>query len=258
MEDADRGVQVFRVASPCLGQTCRVDVLLPNEIKASRTYRTLYVLTVGGEWAANPPWGNGLTELHKLDAHNRYRLICVSMDFDTVAWYGSHATNPRIRHDEHLIAVVVPLVEERYPVSRRPSDRLLIGFSKSGWGAVSLLLRHPEFFGSACSWDAPMMLDETSLRWGSQEHFGTAEQAAAYAPAHLVGKQAEHFVGKPVRLAIVGHDYFGQDVGRFHDLLETHRVPHRFDNSLRHKHGWESGWLPKALAIMLGARLPEE
>jgi len=250
------GVQAYTVTSPFLGRPCRVDVLTPDVIDENRKYPVLYVLPVGGEWDAKPRWGNGLTELHKLDAANRCGVICVSMEFDTVPWFGSHATNPKIRHDEHLMKVVVPMIEARYPVSREPADRLLLGFSKSGWGAVSLLLRHPDFFGRACSWDAPMMMDQTDLRYGSAKHFGTPEHAEAYAPVNLVEKEAARFVDRPVRIALLGYDAFRPHVDRFHELLKTLRVPHHFANSERHKHHWESGWVSKALALMFGRHTP--
>ena len=49
-----------------------------------------------------------------------------------------------------------------------------IGFSKSGWGAFSLLLRHPEVFGRAAAWDAPLMLEQPN-RYGMGAVFGSQE-----------------------------------------------------------------------------------
>jgi len=252
--DQEHGLDVYTITSPFTGRANRLDVLLPDKVEPGRKYPVLYVLPVGGEWAAKPPWGNGLAAVRRINAQNAYGLICVSMEFDTVPWYGSHATNPRIRHDQYLLKVIVPLIESRYPVGKAPADRLLIGFSKSGWGAVSLLLRHPDFFGAACSWDAPLMMKEDNLKYGSAEHFGTPAQAAPCAPANLVEKQAGQFAGKPVRLTILGYDNFGPHTESFHRLLESQAVPHRFDNSLRYKHAWESGWLAKALDLMLGSK----
>ncbi len=251
-----KGIQVFTVASPYTGGKNAVEVLLPDKMESGRKYPVLYVLPVGGDFGGQ--YGDQLQEVRKSGAHNRYGVICVSMAFDNVPWYGSHATDKKIRHDEYIKKVVVPLVEKNFPASQDPKDRLLIGFSKSGWGAVSLLLRNLDFFGAACSWDAPLMMDEKNLKWGSAKHFGTPEQAAPNVPVTLVKKHAAELVGKPPRLAILGHSLYGQDTQAFHKLLDEQKVPHLYDDSLKFKHHWESGWLPKALDIFLKQNVKTE
>ncbi|MEX0653518.1 MAG: alpha/beta hydrolase-fold protein [Phycisphaeraceae bacterium] len=245
----DKGVATFTVTSPYLGQPSTIEVLLPDTIEADHTYRTLYVLPVEG--GIGGQFGDGLAEVRKADAHNRHGLIGVTMSFDSVPWYGAHATDETKRHAAFIKEVVVPLIESRYPATGNPEDRLLIGFSKSGWGAVSLLLRDPDFFGAACAWDAPLMMTEAELRWGSRHHFGTPEQAAPYVPATLVPQRAAALTDGPPRLTILGKDLFGRHVRQFHELLNTHHVPHHYNNDLTFKHHWESGWVPEALEIFL-------
>jgi acetyl esterase/lipase len=146
----------------------------------------------------------------------------------------------------------------RIAASGKAEDRLLLGFSKSGWGVVSLLLRDPAFFGAACSWDAPLMMTEAKLGWASKNHFGTPEQAAPYVPVTLVKKRARELAGGPPRLTILGSSYFGPHTRAFHELLEREGVPHRFNKDLRFKHHWESGWVPQALDILLADNTTEE
>ncbi len=248
-DDPAKGVKVFNVESSYLVKASTVEVLLPDKIEPGRTYRTLYVLPVEG--GIGGQFGDGLAEVRKADAHNRFGLICVTMSFGSVPWYGAHATDPNIRHEDFIKKVVVPLVESRFPASGKPEDRLLIGFSKSGWGAVSLLLRDPAFFGAACSWDAPLMMTEEDLKWGSRIHFGTPEQAAPYVPVTLAKQRAEELAKGPARLTILGSNTFGPHTKQFHELLEAEGIPHHYDNNLKVKHHWESGWVPKALEIFL-------
>ncbi len=248
-DNTTKGVKVFSVVSSYLGSASTVEVLLPDKLESGRTYRTLYVLPVEG--GIGGQYGDGLAEVRKANAHNRYGLICVTMSFDSVPWYGAHATDPNIRHEDFIKKVVVPLVESRFPASGKPEDRLLIGFSKSGWGAVSLLLRDPAFFGAACSWDAPLMMTEADLKWGSRKHFGTAEQAAPYVPVTLAKQRSAELAKGPARLTILGNNTFGPHTKQFHDLLQAEGIPHHYDNSLKVKHHWESGWVPKALEIFL-------
>mgnify|MGYP006294027651 CR=1 FL=1 len=250
VDDPAKGVKVFTVESPYLGEPSTVEVLLPDDMDDGRAYRTLYVLPVEGGIGGH--FGDGLAEVRRIDAHNRYDLICVTMSFDSVPWYGAHATDPRKRHARFIKEVVVPLIEARFPAGRKPTHRLLLGFSKSGWGAVSLLLRDPAFFGAACSWDAPLMMTEADLRWGSRHHFGAAEQARPYVPVHLVKQKADRFTGGPPRLTILGKNIFAPHTRRFHQLLDAHQVPHHYRNDLDFKHHWASGWVRPALAVFLG------
>ncbi len=253
--DPDTGIHTFTVQSPYLGKPSTVRVLLPDKVEPDKTYRTLYVLPVEG--GTDGPHGDGLTEVRKADAHNQYAIICVTMSFDSVPWYGAHATDPTKRHEQFIKQVVVPLVESRFPAGGKADDRLLLGFSKSGWGAVSMLLRDPDFWGAACTWDAPLMMDDKALKWGSAKHFGTPEQAAPYVPATLVKQQADKLAQGPARLTILGQDIFGKHTREFHELLDAHKVPHRYRNDLKFKHHWHSGWVSEALPVFLGEGHPE-
>lgn len=255
VDDPAKHVKVFKVDTPLLGKTSTVEVLLPDKLDSGKTYRTLYVLPVEG--GIGGQYGDGLAEMRKADAHNRYGLICVTMSFDSVPWYGAHVTDLTKRHEQYIKEVVVPLVESRFPASGKPSDRLLIGFSKSGWGAVSMLLRDPAFWGTACSWDAPLMMTEKELKWGSRVHYGTPEAAAPHVPVTLVKQRAAELKGGTSRLTILGQSNFGPDTRAFHEFLDAQGIPHRYDKDLKFKHHWESGWVPKALEIMLNDVAPQ-
>jgi S-formylglutathione hydrolase FrmB len=251
VDDAQRGVKVFTVQSPYAEGANVVEVLLPDQIEPGKTYRTLYILPV--ERGVGGEYGDAIAEFRKAEAHNRYGLICVFIAFGKSAgWCGTHVSDPGIRHEQYIKEVVVPLIESRFPTSGKPEDRLLIGFSKSGWGVVSLLLRNRDFFGAACSWDAPLMMTEAKLGYGSKNHYGSPDHAAAFVPITLARQHAAELAGGAPRLTIVGSHNFGPHTREFHELLESLSVPHRYDNSLRHRHHWESGWVADALGVFLG------
>ena len=250
------GMDVFTVTSPYLKGPSQVEVLLADKLEPGHICRTLYVLPVEGR-VAGGAFGDGLAEVRKADAQNRYHLICVTMGFDGSApWYGANATDKTIRHEEHIKQAVVPLVESRFPATGKAADRLLLGFSKSGWGALTLLLRDPRFFGAACSWDAPLMMTEKNPKWGSKEHFGTPEQMAKYLPTTLAEQQATTLAQGGARIAILGHDLYGPDTSAYHSLLVELGIPHQFDDSLRFDHAWGSGWVPRALELFLAPNWP--
>jgi len=132
-----------------------VRVLFPAQVEPGRRYPVLYLLPVETDAVEKTKWGSALVEARKLDFANKYGFICVAPAFAQVPWYADHPTDPLIRQESYFLKVIVPLVEHDLPARKDPAGRLLVGFSKSGNGAVSLLLRYPERFGCAAAWDAP-------------------------------------------------------------------------------------------------------
>ena len=121
-------------------------------------------------------WGDAFAEIKKHDLHNKHNAVCVFPTFADLPWYADHPENPQLQQEAYLLHDVLPLVEKHYPVRE---ERLLVGFSKSGWGAWSLLLRHPDLFHRAAAFDAPMMMDAPG-KYGSGPIFGTVENFRNY------------------------------------------------------------------------------
>ena len=135
-------------------------------------------------------YGDGLLEVKKDDLQNRYEAVFVAPTFSHLPWYADHPTDPEIRQEAYLLKVVLPFVEKQYPV-RHDAERAArcSGFSKSGWGAFSLLLRHPDVFGRAAAWDAPLMMDAPG-KYGSGDIFGTKENFEEYQITKLLEQRA--------------------------------------------------------------------
>ena len=263
----DKKVWSYTVSSPYLNGENEVEVLLPDSFDKKKKYRVLYVLPV--EKGIGGHFGDGLQEMRKADVQNRHDLICVTMAFDGIPWYGAHATDPKIRQEEYILKVVVPLVESRYPTLGTPEGRLLIGFSKSGCGAFSLILRNPDVFGYACSWDAPLMVDWPG-GWGIKEHFGTQENFEKYHVSKLFETRAPFFKDRP-RLVLLGEFLFGPG-GRFpdkrghtvlaHEKMTALGIQHVFRDDLHVHHQWTSdrgvdqGWEKPAVEALISIVAP--
>lgn len=259
-KDARKGVDVFRVKSPYLGGGAhKVEVLLPDAYDEDKAYRVLYALPV--EPGIGGQFGDALAEIRKASLHNEHGLICVSMAFDSAPWFGSHANDPAIRHDAYIKDVVLPLIEKRYAVKSGPESRLLLGFSKSGWGAFSLLLRNPDVFGYACSWDAPMIMDGDDFNlWGVDKHFGAKETFIAHSPMTAAVESADELRDQPPRLVLLGHNFFGNRFAcpkdsphtrTYHQHLEKLDIPHVYNNELPAGHSWNRKWLVPALKTLM-------
>jgi hypothetical protein len=155
--------------------------------------------------------GNALHVIRELGLHDRLQLICVQPLFERWAlpWYGNHPSDPRMRYADHLIEVLLPAVEANYRTVPGRAGRPLLGFSKSGWGAVCLLLAHGAVFDAAASFDAPLMLTGRQFgAWGTDKTHGTPDTMDANCPTALARQHAGGFPDRP-RLVIAGEKVFG-------------------------------------------------
>lgn len=109
-------------------------------------------------------------------------MICVAPGFTSKPWYANHDLNPQKQDESHLLKTVIPFIEKRYPAQTDVRGRLLLGFSKSGWAALALLLRNPSMFYRAAAWDSGIRVDTGPIEeaeraeripreWGSLENF---------------------------------------------------------------------------------------
>lgn len=242
------GLATHTLLSPFQQQPTLVRVLVPDSYDPARTYRTVYVLPV--EAGTSTRFGDGLAVIQQAGLQNRYDAVFVAPSFSEIPWYGDNPTT-MTRQESHLLGVVLPFVEKTYAVSRNASDRLLAGFSKSGYGAFSLILRHPNLFGRAVAWDAPLALGGLRSEWGMPQVYGSQANFANYQVTRLIGRQAALLARGPCRLILAGSNMFGADHALVDRQLRRLGVPHVFVNGPRFGHAWGTGWLPGAVQSLL-------
>lgn len=246
-ERNEQGIVVHTVRSPYQEGTTEIRVLLSDQFDEQRRYPVVYVLPV--EPGRKTRYGDGLREVQKHNLHNKHRVLCVAPTFSDWPWYADHPTKLGIRQESYFLKVVVPLIEKTYPASKQPQDRLLLGFSKSGWGAWSLLLRHPEQFGRAAAWDAPLMMKEIG-KYGTREILGTQEHFDKYRPADLLQASAVK-LQKETRLILAGYGNFRGHHQQAHVLLDELKIPHRYQDGPARKHDWHSGWVAEVFGLLV-------
>ncbi len=216
---------------------------MPDDYKPQEKHRIVYVLPV--EAGRETKYGDGLLEVQKLGLHNKHRAIFVAPTFSALPWYADHPTDAKLRQETHFLKVVVPFIDKTYPVE----GRYLLGFSKSGWGAWSLLLRHPELFERAAAWDAPL-LKEKPDQFGMGPIFGTQENFEQYQLTKLLAKQ-KNLLTEKTRLILTGYDNFRAHHEGMHKLLDELQIKHEYRDGPKVKHVWESGWVEEAVGLLL-------
>ena len=84
------------------------------------------------------------------------------------------------------------------PGHLRPGQNWLIGFSKSGYGGQDLLLKHPDLFAAAATWDFPADMSSYDDLYSPAANYGTEanftanyQLTEAFVTAHKTPFQAQ-------------------------------------------------------------------
>lgn len=248
-----QGLSVHTVRSPRQSGPTEIRVLLPTQSNKSRRLPVVYVLPV--EAGNGKRWGDPFRVILKSRLHERFGCAFVYPTFAKLPWYADHPTDPRLAQETYLLQDVIPFVEKTYSVISKAEGRLLLGFSKSGWGAFSLILRHPDTFARAACWDAPLMMDRPG-KYGSGPIFGTPENFAHYEITKLLNKQREALAGK-TRLILLGYGGFRKEHRAAHALMQELDVRHVDRDGPQRKHHWETGWVSEAVGLLFSEQLQD-
>jgi hypothetical protein len=244
------GILVHTVRSQFQAGDTMIRVLVPDTPRTGVRLPVVYVLPV--EARNESRYGDGLLEVRRHGLQDKFQAIFVAPTFSHLPWYADHPTDTEIRQESYFLKEVVPLVEARYPARSEPDGRFLLGFSKSGWGAFTLLLRHPDVFGKAAAWDAPLMMDRPG-KYGSGDIFGTNENFENFRLTDLLKSRAAE-LGEDARLIHLGYGNFRDEHEAFEALLMDLKLPHRYVDGPKREHRWESGWVPEAVELLLRGR----
>jgi putative esterase len=242
------GVKYYPFRSSYLGsQSLAVRVLEPTNPAPGKPRRLLFVLPVGvGVEQLSSTWSDGLEELRLLDVPNRFNMTLIAPSFSYLPWYGDNDLDQTHQMESFTVNDLVPF-GDRFAKDKQP-QRMLIGFSKSGFGALELILRHPSVFSEAAIWDCPAQLSKISTFPSLEINFGTQRSFDRYLIPILLLKNEEAFKHK-ARLWI-GEDtsIFTADMIRLHRQLVAASVPHIWAQGATRLHSWSSGWLDGAIS----------
>ena len=162
------GVASYDVSSADNGygtQTLRV--LAPTHPAAGVPHSFLYVLPV--EAGLETVYGDGIATLEALDAQNQYNLTIIEPSFAIEPWYADNPNDSNLRYETFMTSDLVPWVTQNLSTTGHEQN-WLIGFSKSGIGGQDLLLKHPDVFTLAASWDFPADMSSYDQFGGVGEH----------------------------------------------------------------------------------------
>jgi len=242
------GVESYSLVSSNDGYGSHVlRVLRPTHPKAGVAHNFIYVLPV--QAGLGTTYGDGLNTLQALDAEDQYNLTIIEPTFGIDPWYDDSSTDLGLQYETFMASELRPWVTANLATTHA-EQHWLIGFSKSGVGGQDLILKHPDLFSLAASWDFPADMS-TFSQYGAAQAYGTdANFQANYrlAQAFIDAHRAPFLMRN--RLWIEGGSVFSADASDYDALLTSEGVAHTTGASQPIAHRWDSGWVPAALAAL--------
>ncbi len=242
-------IQYYTFTSPDDGNTPEtLRVLQPSHPAAGVTHNFLYVLPV--EAGLGSVFGDGLATMASLDAEDQYNLTIVEPTFSIDPWYANNPNDSSLQYETFMTTDLEPWVKANLSTTGTEQN-WLIGFSKSGNGAQDLILKHPDLFQLAATWDFPAdMASYNSLGSDPADNYGTdANYQANYTltNAFLAAHKAP-FLSQN-RIWLGGYFYYQYDVTDYDARLTAEGIAHTLGPmTSASAHSWTSGWVPAALA----------
>jgi hypothetical protein len=220
-------------------------VLRPTNPAAGVAHNFVYTLPV--EVQGGTTYGDGLDTLRALNAANQYNLTIIEPSFGAPPWYANNPTDSNLQYETFMASDLQPWVKANLATTAI-EQHWLLGFSKSGLGAIDLLLKHPDLFTLAAAWDFPADMSTYNAYDAAQNYGSDANFQANYRlSGTFVDAYKTPFLTQN-RIWIDGYADFRVDVEDFDTLLTSHGMLHTTAPEVQRTHLWSSGWVPSALA----------
>lgn len=245
------GVVTYSLRSPYVAGESRVQILSPD----APTDRILFLLPVTPWPGFEEKWerlGSGMAEVVNHGYHNRFGYHVVVPDFPKhMPWFVDHAEDNQRRHETYMTEVLVPFVDQALEIKEPVRD--LAGFSKGGFGSLSLLLRHPDIFHAASAWDPGGVLQpyDTDRDTNLSNAAGCKAQFEVYRLESSIQRNAEHFsTHKRIALSGYSNDKFKKNLRALRGFLNAAEISYSYSESVQVPHRWYTGWMEQALVSL--------
>ena len=191
--------------------------------------------------AGNVTWGKP-----DLQMHWGANVSCHLWPSETQVWY-----NLDIR--QQIMAYIDGLAtsqgtDETSTSASAPERIILVGFSKSGLGALNLAPMLKDRLAGVVIFDTPTSM---ALRagWGIEPFYPDDEHWQADLPANRIKTYASVF-GEDCPLVLITGSAFHEQMSTFSDNLNQAGVTHQYIHRPAMKHNWQTGWLELAQAAL--------
>lgn len=240
------GVKSYNITSSYNGNGQHIlRVLEPSNPAPGVAHNFIYALPVRAD--LDNTYGDGLETLRGLNVQNQYNLTIIAPTFGVLPWYADNDTNPDYRYNSFMSLELQPWVKTNLAISEA-EQHWLIGFSKSGFGGMGLLMKHPDLFTLGAFWDFPASM-ANATDYGADVNYGTQTNFDNnYRLSSTFLENHKNYFLSDNRIYISGYSAFQSDITTFGNLLTAKGIQHTMAPEVSRAHSWTSGWVPSAIA----------
>ena len=151
-------------------------------------------------------------------------MTIIEPTFAIDSWYANNPNDPHLQYETFMTQELVPWIKQNLATTGN-EQTWLIGFSKSGIGGQDLILKHPDVFTLAASWDFPAdMATYDGLGSDPAANYGTdANYQANYRlTSAFVDAHKGPFLTNN-RIWIGGYALYQQDMSDYNAISERRR-----------------------------------
>lgn len=142
--------EIIKINSEFIKNETPILIQKPCNYSSSKKYPVVYMLH--GYSEDYTQWSK-TTDLQKLA--NDYQMILVCPEGFTT--YYLNGTGDRPQYERFFFDELVPLVHQKYKVDSK--NIFITGLSMGGYGALSLFIKHPNYFNTAASTSGALEID---------------------------------------------------------------------------------------------------
>jgi hypothetical protein len=187
--------------------------------------------------------------------HDTYNATFLAPQFANTPWLGDHPSTASLKYESYLTRHLRPWAARNLSGG---GEHWLVGFSKSGYSVLGVILRNPGLFHKCAGWDsldADTIYNGGDWQFDSESIYSTQVNIYAYDPATIAAAKAAPFQGSTRIMLWDDVGVYNADVTQMHAAFDAQGIKHTLLPRKTRLHAWDSGWLPEAIDGManLGA-----
>ena len=140
-------------------------IFIPQSYDPTNYYPLLFMLH---GWSGNYAQWSEITDLQKYADDYNFIIACPDGFYDS--WYLNSTVKTNIQFEKFFFDNLVPEIFNRYKISKE--NIFITGLSMGGHGAITLFLKHPDFFNSGGSTSGILNITQFPKKWGIENMIG--------------------------------------------------------------------------------------
>ncbi len=211
-------------------------VVLPESYKNSKNHFPVVYLLHG--YSGN--YANWIKKVPELKNYaDEFQIIVVCPDGNYNSWYVDSPVDTAIKFDTYISLEVPAFIDSVYPTLPERRFRAITGLSMGGHGALSLALKHADFFGTAGSMSGVQNLVPWKSKYEMQQVFGDTlsnENFSNYSVVNIVKKLSVQIPSIIIDCGV--NDPFIETNRQLHTELLQMNIPHDYIERIG-AHNWD-------------------